>query len=598
MTAGKTKPAEIEIGVMRKRQSQNSETVEKAPSEDSLTDQHPLMPKDKENHVSDVKPQPDRLDRQQINPKTPEIAVVSVVSANQVAPMISDVAIIEEDSEEGTSQQNSPISEDSTLNDSSRSSKVKYVIVSDRCAHCNQPEELLKLKGTPIEDPKHDISRYQKRLLVQILISIVYFLIELIVGLIRGSIALLADSYHMMADVMALIVAYTCIRMAKRPSTSNTYGLVRAEAVGGFANGIFLTSVSLSILQEASGRLMHPIQIQEPMQVFVVGAFGLLINVIGLIMLKGQGHGHSHAGGGHGHSHDDSHSHSHGHSHDHEHGHGHGHSHSNGKKKKHDHCKPDQTALLLEKYPHVEDVEVNEKNSIALKNKYSRSSTLESRKMTGGAPGIPYALGYATEILDNSSVTDESLANLEDGKGTHRVLRKKHANVNAHGVYLHLLSDAIGSIIVIVTAALLFFFPGAPWTLYLDPALSLFLASLIGVSASKLIYSSALILLMDKPADVDCDHISRDLNKINGVAKVGKLEVLSLTGTRLMATAEVTFCHPAVLTTAVYNVRKYFHDLGIHSLTVDAEFMDECMDSLVMLPTTVDDSVAGHSKLE
>lgn len=43
--------------------------------------------------------------------------------------------------------------------------------------------------------------------------TFLYFLIELVFGYISHSMALIADSFHMMSDVMALSIAYGCLKV-------------------------------------------------------------------------------------------------------------------------------------------------------------------------------------------------------------------------------------------------------------------------------------------------------------------------------------------------------------------------------------------------
>ena len=48
---------------------------------------------------------------------------------------------------------------------------------------------------------------------------------------------------------------------------------------------------------------------------------------------------------------------------------------------------------------------------------------------------------------------------------------KLSGQMNMRGVYLHILGDALGSVIVIIAALLVHFFEGEEWTLYIDPVL-------------------------------------------------------------------------------------------------------------------------------
>jgi zinc transporter 1 len=177
------------------------------------------------------------------------------------------------------------------------------------------------------------------RLLVMLVLTIIFFFIEIIVGNITNSVALIADAFHMLSDVISLIIAIIAVRISKRRSDINTYGWVRAEIVGANINTVFLLALSFSIVMSAIKRFFKPEIIQKVDLLLLVGCLGLAMNISGLFLFQGF-HGHSHGGMSHGHSHGtksdrDSHdSSSHGHSHDsssHGHSHdddAHGHSHA------------------------------------------------------------------------------------------------------------------------------------------------------------------------------------------------------------------------------------------------------------------------------
>ncbi len=59
-----------------------------------------------------------------------------------------------------------------------------------------------------------------------------FFLVEIIVGHVTNSMALIADSFHMLSDIAALIIAFISVRMAPKSWDKNTYGWARAEILG------------------------------------------------------------------------------------------------------------------------------------------------------------------------------------------------------------------------------------------------------------------------------------------------------------------------------------------------------------------------------
>lgn len=464
--------------------------------------------------------------------------------------------------------------------------RLRQTKIVDHCPHSTHNlESQLQLKGDPIEQSVavKDVSR---SLILQIVLTLVFCVTEFVTGLIGSSIALLADSYHMAADVMALIVAVTCIKIATRPSTRHGYGWVRSETLGGFFNGIFMLTVCASIFQEALGRCINIHVITHPWQVLIVGGIGLGINLIGMCCLR---HGHTHGDHGHSHGGDEEESHvvsrkdreknsEKGHGHSHANG-GHGHSHANGghghshghsekeeapKKKNRGACesaKPEVCTRLLNE----EDDGVVERRLSGATNQNAILATVD-RQMT------PYGTHVASNVLNSSSI---SLGATKTKKG-----HEKARNENIDGVWLHLFSDALGSVIVMISAGCLIIWPQYAITAYLDPLLSLCLATIMGFTASVLVKNSGRKLLKRTPKGLNPDEVKEDLCSIVGVSKVEKLSVWTLCGQRIIASVHVNVCHPAVFPEAAFKIKKYFHDMGVHSTTIEPTFEDACMQSM------------------
>ena len=84
------------------------------------------------------------------------------------------------------------------------------------------------------------------------------------VGYITHSMALVADSFHMLSDVIALLVALVSIRISPKEWSKNTYGWARAEVVGALINSVFLLALCFSITVEAIQRfLVSPVSCLE-----------------------------------------------------------------------------------------------------------------------------------------------------------------------------------------------------------------------------------------------------------------------------------------------------------------------------------------------
>lgn len=137
------------------------------------------------------------------------------------------------------------------------------------------------------------------RLLCMLSLTFVFFIVEVVVSRITASLSMLSDSFHMLSDVIALVVALVAVRFAEKThaTNKNTFGWIRAEVMGALVNAVFLTALCFTIVLEAIERFTEPHEIESPEVVIGVGAAGLLVNLLGLCLF------HGHSGGGHGHSH-------------------------------------------------------------------------------------------------------------------------------------------------------------------------------------------------------------------------------------------------------------------------------------------------------
>ena len=113
---------------------------------------------------------------------------------------------------------------------------------------------------------------------------------EVVGGILTGSLALLADAGHMLADVAALALALFAAWVATRPAGARwTYGRARAEILAALAQGVALVVVSLFIAFEAASRFAEP----QPVMgfgMFAIATGGLLVNLLSLRILNDDRH--------------------------------------------------------------------------------------------------------------------------------------------------------------------------------------------------------------------------------------------------------------------------------------------------------------------
>ncbi|OBT91936.1 hypothetical protein VE01_09897 [Pseudogymnoascus verrucosus] len=147
------------------------------------------------------------------------------------------------------------------------------------------------------------------RIIVMLVIDIAFFIIELGVGIWVGSLALMADAFHMLNDIISLLVGLWAVKAAQKSSSDKySFGWLRAEILGAFFNAVFLIALCLSIILEAITRFVNIATITNPQLILIVGCLGLASNIVGFFVLGGHGHSHGpeeHAHGHEGHDHGD-----------------------------------------------------------------------------------------------------------------------------------------------------------------------------------------------------------------------------------------------------------------------------------------------------
>ena len=145
--------------------------------------------------------------------------------------------------------------------------------------------------------------------------------------------------------------------------------------------------------------------------------------------------------------------------------------------------------------------------------------------------------------------------------------------MNMHGVFLHVLGDALGNIGVISTA-LFIWKTNYSWRFYTDPAVSLFISIIIFSSAIPLSMKASKILLQATPSNISADDVKMDILALPGIISIHDFHIWNLTESWYIASLHVEvkskpeeFMHIAKV------IRSIFHKYGIHSATVQPEFV-------------------------
>lgn len=162
-------------------------------------------------------------------------------------------------------------------------------------------------------------ARNERRTWAVIALTATMMVAEISAGTIYGSMALLADGWHMSTHASALLITALAYRFARRHARNPrfTFGTGKLGDLAAFGSATVLAIVALLIGWESLVRLRSPVPISFD-EAILVAVIGLLVNLVSAWLLKDD-HSHHH---GHSHHHAHDHGHRHGHYNDHDHDHG------------------------------------------------------------------------------------------------------------------------------------------------------------------------------------------------------------------------------------------------------------------------------------
>jgi cation diffusion facilitator family transporter len=155
-----------------------------------------------------------------------------------------------------------------------------------------------------------DHSRNERRIRFVIALTTAMMVVEIAAGTMFGSMALVADGWHMSTHASALLISAVAYFYARRQARNPrfTFGTGKLGDLAGFASAIILALVALLMGWESLLRLQHPVSIDYA-QAILIAVVGLAVNLASAWLLRDDHHHHDH-----------DHGHHHGHDHHHDHG--------------------------------------------------------------------------------------------------------------------------------------------------------------------------------------------------------------------------------------------------------------------------------------
>jgi len=138
----------------------------------------------------------------------------------------------------------------------------------------------------------------ERRTLIVVIITAVVMIVEIAAGVAFGSMALLADGWHMGTHAAALGIAVFAYGYTRRHASDSRYafGPGKVNVLAGYTSSLALAAVALVMASESIRRLVTPRGIQYHDALIVAGA-GLAVNLVCAFVLRDgarDGHRHDH----------------------------------------------------------------------------------------------------------------------------------------------------------------------------------------------------------------------------------------------------------------------------------------------------------------
>ncbi|HIZ35268.1 MAG TPA: cation diffusion facilitator family transporter [Candidatus Ruania gallistercoris] len=125
------------------------------------------------------------------------------------------------------------------------------------------------------------------RLAIAFGVTALIVLAQAVGSVVTGSLALLTDTAHALADASGLLVALIAASLMLRPASNRrTWGFARIEVIAALGQATLLLVVGLYTAVEGIGRLTAPPQVPAT-ELLVFGIVGLIANLIAIIVLAG-----------------------------------------------------------------------------------------------------------------------------------------------------------------------------------------------------------------------------------------------------------------------------------------------------------------------
>ncbi|OAY48929.1 metal tolerance protein 1 [Manihot esculenta] len=365
--------------------------------------------------------------------------------------------------------------------------------------------------GANSKDAK-ERSASMRKLLIAVALCVLFMSAEVAGGIKANSLAILTDAAHLLSDVAAFAISLFSLWAAGWEATPRqSYGFFRVEILGALVSMQLIWLITGILVYEAIVRLIHDTGDVNGFLMFIVAAFGLVVNII-MALLLGHDHGHGHD---HAHGHDD-----------HNHGIGHIHGEKNNSHRHHHHHHQHEEHTK-DKHHHHEEHSKDEHHPVS---------------------------------------EDNTVPLLDKGKDKHGKIQR---NINVQGAYLHVLGDSIQSIGVMIGGAVIWYKP--EWKI-VDLICTLIFSVIVLGTTIKMLRSILEVLMESTPREIDATKLEKGLLEMEEVVAIHELHIWAITVGKVLLACHVKIRPEANADMVLDNVINYIRrEYNISHVTIQIE---------------------------
>ncbi|XP_058880776.1 calcium/manganese antiporter SLC30A10-like [Acipenser ruthenus] len=402
------------------------------------------------------------------------------------------------------------------------------------------------------------------RLIVLSTLTLALFLVELVIGYMGNAVTLTSDAFSVFSHLLSMIIGFSGVHLSHvRRHRRFTFGLTRAEVLGAFCNAVLATAFMFTVLAASCSRLVRARSMNNVGLVLIMGVVGLAFNIISYTVFMGCCWPCKHPGS-----------------------------------QETSTAVPQGTGLsshetaaqwlvnavsvsFLKPLDTLTEVWPPVSPGSSFSEKDDKISDFNCSNRSGPVPGEKAQ--QPADAVDRLTVPAVLSNSAPDNPGKRK--QSQTAALNIRGVLLHVMGDALGSVVVVVAASLFYAMPLPPdapcnWQCYVDPSLTIIMVIIILSSAFPLVKETTAILLQMVPRGLRVDHIREVLAQVPGVLSIHELHIWELAAGRNIATLHLKCGDSGVFQGVSQQVREIFHNAGVHAVTIQPEYTKKDQDLL------------------